>query len=162
MMEITTAHALDCTSGNRHPIRTHRVAPRIGGLPDIDAGFAPKVSTTECPRCSITFLRYASECPECGLVVRRKKRNTARARAFLYSAMAIAMTCLFITQFKATEGATRVNPAQAAPIVAPQAQAKDDPHKPAQIRYIIVREADLKRMPVGPRISSVGPRINSK
>lgn len=154
MMETTTTRTLDCTSGNRPSNRTHRVAPRIGGLPDIDPSFAPKVNTTQCPRCSITFLRYASECPECGLVVRRKKRNSARARAYLYSALAIAMTCLFIAQFKATEDTTRVSSAQPTPIVAPQAQVKGDPRKPGQIRYIIVREADLKRMPVGPRISS--------
>lgn len=154
MMEITTANTLNCTVGNRTSIRTDRVAPRIGCLADIYPGFAPKVRTTKCPRCSIAFLSYASECPECGFVVRRRKHNSARARALLYSAMAIAMTCLFITQFKAAEGKARVSSAQPAPIMAPQAQLKGDPRKPAQIRYMIVREADLKRMPAGPRINS--------
>ena len=49
--------------------------------------------TTECAKCRHKFLRYASNCPECGWIrPRRKKFNKAMAVSLVASALAIGLT----------------------------------------------------------------------
>jgi hypothetical protein len=154
MIEITTTRYLDSTESD-HDITSQRPeSPRMGASRFPDSFSIMHISTTKCMRCSHTFLRYAATCPECGLVIRRRKRHKGRAKALLCSAVAIALTCLFVSQRNSTDNTIRhfrnyPSLASVSPI-----SAGRQTQEPTKVRYIIVREADLPKIPVGPRITS--------
>lgn len=115
-----------------------------------------RFSTTQCSRCRHTFLRYAAACPECGLVRRRRKSHRARAKAILCSAIAIALTTLFIAETKsnANDGSNRPLPAYPSLAAASPARPAVNQKESGKGRYLVVREADLARMQFGLRVGS--------
>ena len=86
--------------------------------------------------------------------MRRKKSNRGRTRAIICSAIAIALTCLFIMQSKYNESISRPVMASRSLAASSSALSVSRQNEPVKARYFLVRESDLARMPVGLRISS--------